>query len=124
MKKLSQVFKDPLYLRFCSFFSGALIFALGGALAYISYIALNQYIWVIPCVLISLLIMIVGFITFLFTFVDDKDLVDGSFVFFGPGLAPDLILLPIQIGLFISVGFISIILTLFIRLFIPLDVKN
>lgn len=124
MKKLSQVFKDPLYLRFCSFFSGTLIFALGGALAYISYIALNQYIWVIPCVLISLLIMIVGFITFLFTFVDDKDLVDGSFVFFGPGLVPDLILLPIQIGLFISVGFISIILTLFIRLFIPLDVKN
>ena len=124
MKKLSQVFKDPLYFRFCCCFSGALIFALGGLLAYLCYIELSQFIWVIPCLLISLLIMIVGLITFLFTFADEKNLVDGNFIFLGPGLATDFLLLFIQIGLFISVGFISLILTLLIRLFIPLEIKT
>lgn len=124
MKKLLLIFKDPLYLRFCSFFSGLLIFVLGSAIAYLSYIGLSQSIWVIPCLLLSLAIMVIGFIVFLFSFTDDESLVGGNIIFFGPGLATDFILLLIQIGLFISVGFISFILTLLIRLFIPLKIKS
>lgn len=123
MKKLLLIFKDPLYLRFCSFFSGLLIFVLGGAIAYLSYIGLSQSIWVIPCLLLSLAIMVIGFIVFLFSFTDDESLVGGNIIFFGP-LATDFILLLIQIGLFISVGFISFILTLIIRLCIPLKIKS
>ena len=118
MKRMPLIFKDPLYVRLCSFFTGLFFLFLGGLIGYVSYIELSKYIWVIPCMFIALFFVLVGLFIFLFAFSSNDEDIAGNVIFFFPNTF-DLFFFGIQLFLFLSVGLISLILTFFIRLFIP-----